>query len=434
MNTPSPLSSLSPQEEDLLYQKVTKKLVPLLLLSFVVAYLDRVNVGFAKLGMQRDLGHSDAVYGLGAGIFFLGYFLFEIPSNLLLARVGARLWLGRIMLTWGLISAATALVKTDTQFYCIRFLLGVAEAGFFPGVIFYLTSWFPSQRRARVTSLFMSGVAVAGVIGGPVSGWILKNMEGVGGHQAWQWLYVLEALPALLMAFVLFWRLDDNLESAEWLSAHEKQILTLRLEEERASKPATQSTWSFFRQARIWHMTLINFSLIMGLYGISFWMPTLIQHMGIADEWTLGLLTSLPWLAAIGSMLLVARRADHKRERRWHLAIPALIGAVGLLATVIWQEHHVLSFAALLIATMGIQTCMPLFWSLPTSILTGLSAAGAIAMINSLANLAGFFSPTWVGWLNQTTGNTKDGMFMLAGFLCLAAGLTLLLPAKLVNK
>lgn len=420
-------------QEDRVYRKLTWRILPLLLIAFIVAYLDRVNIGFAKAGMQRDLGLSDAVYGFGAGIFFLGYFIFEVPSNLLLHRLGARLWIGRIMISWGLISAATAFVNTELQFYCIRFLLGVAEAGFFPGVILYLTYWYPAYRRGRVTSIFMSGVALAGVVGGPLSGSILDGFEGIWGHRGWQWMFILEAIPAIFLGLIIILRLPDGIAQASWLSQDEKNLLAERIRDDSAHKE-THAVWTFLRDHRIWLMTIINFSLIMGLYGISFWLPALINQLGVSDNLTIGLLSAIPWIAAVFAMIAVAYSADRNRERRWHLAIPAALGAIGLILSVVYKDHHGLRFAALIIATMGIEASLPLFWSLPTAILSGTSAAAAIALINSLANLAGFVSPTLIGWLNQATGNTDGGIYMLAGFLVLAALITLTIPKALVNR
>lgn len=421
-------------QEDQVYRKITRQILPLLLMAFVVAYLDRVNIGFAKHAMQVDLGFSDAVYGFGAGVFFLGYFIFEVPSNLLLRRFGARLWMGRIMISWGIMSASTAFVTNEWQFYFVRFCLGIAEAGFFPGVILYLTYWYPSYRRGRITSIFMSGVALAGVVGGPVSGWILQYFDGIWGHQGWQWMYTMEAVPAVFLGVVLMLRLSDGIEAAPWLTTAEKNLLLARLRADVANSIA-DSGWSFLGDRRIWLMTCINFSLIMGLYGISFWLPTLISQLGVQGNLTIGLLSAIPWIAAVITMILVANSADRHRERRWHLAIPAFCGALGLILSVIYKAQAGISFVALILATMGIEASLPLFWSLPTALLAGTTAAAAaIAMINSMANLAGFASPSVVGWLNEATGSTDAGMYLLAVFLVLAGLLTLSLPKTVVNR
>lgn len=428
-NTPSKDS----EAENRLYRKVTFRIVPVLLFSFIAAYLDRVNIGFAKLDMQGDLGHSDMVYGFGAGIFFLGYFLFEIPSNIILHRIGAKTWIARIMITWGLISGATAFVKTEGQFYIVRFLLGVGEAGFFPGVILYLTYWYPAERRARVTSIFMSAVALAGMIGGPLSGLILKHFEGTFGLRGLQWMYLIEAVPSLVLGVLIFFLLDDRIPHAQWLSSSEKAILLENMCRDAMQKEETP-LWSFVKNPRVWKLALIDFCLVMGLYGVSFWLPSLIHDMGVEDNLTIGLLSAIPWTAGIFCMIAGGKSSDFFRERRWHLAIPAAIGAAGLTAAVIFSREHYVTFGCLIIATMGLTTALPLFWSLPTAFLAGATAAGGIALINSVANIAGFVSPSLVGWLNSVTGHKESGISILAGFLLLGAFLTLTIPKEVVNK
>ena len=415
------------------YNKVGWRLIPFLLLCYVVSYLDRVNVGFAKLQMLQDLQFSETVYGLGAGIFFLGYFLFEVPSNVILHRVGARIWIARIMVTWGLISAGMMFVTSATSFYVLRFLLGVAEAGFFPGIILYLTYWYPAERRARMTALFMSAIALSGVIGGPLSGWIMHSFGGVAGLKDWQWLFVLEGLPSVLIGIATFFYLDDRIDHAKWLTAEEKALLERNIVVENASKPDL-SIKAVFADPRVWLMSLIYFSFVMGLYGVSFWLPTIIKATGVKDTLQIGLLTAIPYGCAVVAMILVSRSADRTRERRWHIAVPALLGAVGLVLSVLWGQSTVLAMAALTLATMGILTTLPLFWSLPTSFLAGAGAAAGIALINSLGNLAGFVSPFAVGWLKDMTQSTNAGMYLLAVSLVLGAMLTLSVPARLVNK
>ena len=415
------------------YNKVGWRLIPFLLLCYVVSYLDRVNVGFAKLQMLQDLKFSETVYGLGAGIFFLGYFLFEVPSNVILHRVGARIWIARIMVTWGLISAGMMFVSSATSFYVLRFLLGVAEAGFFPGIILYLTYWYPAERRARMTALFMSAIALSGVIGGPLSGWIMHSFGGVAGLKDWQWLFVLEGLPSVLIGIATFFYLDDRIDHAKWLTADEKALLERNIVVENASKQDL-SIKAVFADPRVWLMSLIYFSFVMGLYGVSFWLPTIIKATGVKDALQIGLLTAIPYGCAVVAMILVSRSADRTRERRWHIAVPALLGAVGLVLSVLWGQSTVLAMAALTLATMGILTTLPLFWSLPTSFLAGAGAAAGIALINSLGNLAGFVSPFAVGWLKDMTQSTNAGMYLLAVSLVLGAMLTLSVPARLVNK
>jgi MFS family permease len=379
------------------------------------------------------LGFSDVVYGLGAGMFFIGYFFFEVPSNIILHRVGARRWIARIMVTWGVISASMMFVETEMQFYVIRFLLGVAEAGFFPGIILYLTYWYPAQRRGRIVSLFMTGIPLAGVIGGPLSGWIMKTWDQVWGYQGWQWMFLLEALPAIVVGFMVYWYLDDRITDAKWLSESERQMLAQRIEEEDQTKEH-MPVMAVLKNKRVWVMSAIYFSLAMSLYGVSFWLPTIINGMGVKDNLTIGLLSAVPWLAGVFSMLWFGRSADKHKERRWHLVIPMLMAATGLVLSVLLASNVYLSFLALILACMGIVSGIPLFWSLPTSFLAGAAAAAGIAAINSIANLAGFVAPYVVGWLKQITQSTDSGMYLLACVLLTGAAITLTIPGKLVNR
>lgn len=427
------MSSEIEQTENALYRKVAWRLMPLLLICYIVAYLDRVNVGFAKLQMMHDLGFSDLVYGTGAGIFFVGYFLCEVPSNVILHKVGARLWIGRIMITWGILSAAMMFVSSATMFYVMRFFLGVAEAGFFPGIILYLTYWFPAHRRGRITALFMTGIAMSGVIGGPLSGFIMKVFDGAYSIAGWQWMFLIEGLPSVALGIIVILTLQDRIADAKWLTEEERALLASRIDAE-ASEKQHASIFSVMTSGRVWLMALIYFSYVMGLYGVSFWLPTLIKAMGISDPLDIGLMSAIPYTVAVVVTLAVAKSADRLRERRWHVAIPGLLGAVGLLLSVLWAQNTVLAMAALTLATAGILTTLPLFWSLPTSFLAGTGAAAGIAMINSLGNLAGFASPYAVGWLKELSGNTHSGIILLASSLVLGAILTISVPARLVNK
>jgi D-galactonate transporter len=434
VNPLDPSASMPPSAfEEATYRKVAWRLIPLLLLCYVVAYLDRVNVGFAKLQMVNDLHFSETVYGLGAGIFFIGYFFFEVPSNVILHRVGARVWIARIMVSWGIVSALTMFVTTPTMFYGMRFLLGLAEAGFFPGIILYLTYWYPAERRGRITTFFMTAIALSGVIGGPISGFILKRLDGLNGWHGWQWLFLLEGLPSIVVGVIVFIVLDDRIANAKWLSGDERQLLEAKIRAEDAQKedpPLRQ----IFTSARVWQMSVIYFSFVMGLYGVSFWLPTIIKRAGVADPLAIGLLSAIPFGAAVIAMILVARSADKRRERRWHVALPGLAGALGLVLSVSWAHDVTLAMIALTLATMGIMTTLPLFWSLPTAMLAGTGAAAGIAMINSVGNLAGFVSPYLVGWLKDLTASTDSGMYMLAAFLVLGAVIALSVPKRLVAK
>lgn len=417
-----------------MYRKVTWRLLPFLMLCYAVAYLDRVNIGFARLQMLDDLEFSETIYGLGAGMFFVGYVLFEVPSNVILHRVGARLWIGRIMISWGLVSAAFMFVTTPAAFYMLRFLLGVAEAGFYPGIILYLTYWFPSYRRARMVSLFMTAIPVSGIFGGPLSGWIMNRFAGLHGLAGWQWLFVIEAMPAIVLGVATIWYLDDGIRSARWLSADEKRLLEDRLREDSVGIVQERSVGSILADARIWHLSAIYFCAAMGQYGLTFWMPALLQSAGATDALQIGLLTAIPYSAAVIAMLLFGRSADRRRERRWHAAVPFLIGAAGLWLTVQAGSQTALAVACLSVAAIGILSAAPLFWGLPTAFLGGAAAAAGIATINSIGNLGGFVSPYVVGWLRDVTASAETGMYVIAVVCLLGAIGILLVPKGLVSK
>src|SRR5438552_1769319 len=334
------------------YSKVTWRLIPFLFLCYVVAYLERVNVGFAKLQMVSDLKFSETAYGLGAGIFFIGYFFFEVPSNVLLHRIGARVWIARIMVTWGLISGAMMFVTTPASFYILRCLLGLAEAGFFPGIILYLTYWYPAERRGKMTALFMTAIPLSGVIGGPLSGWIMQAFAGANGWAGWQWLFLLEALPSVLMGIAVFFYLDDGISKAKWLSEDQKRMLERNIAHESQEKE-THSVLGVFRSGKVWLMSAIYFCCVMGLYGVSFWLPSIIKATGVNSPLDVGLLTMVPYSAAVVAMILVSRSADKRRERRWHLAIPALVGGVGLIASALYGNDTLIAMTALTVATAG---------------------------------------------------------------------------------
>lgn len=404
------------------------------MLCYGVAYLDRVNVGFAKLQMLEDLGFSDTVYGLGAGLFFIGYFIFEVPSNVILYRVGARIWIGRIMITWGLISAAFVFVSSPAVFYTMRFLLGAAEAGFYPGIILYLTCWYPSDRRARVITVFMTAIPISGIFGGPLSGWIMSSMVGYAGWTGWQWMFLIEALPAVVLGVAAMLYLDNDIASATWLTPDEKALLEANLARDRASVADHGSLTALFADRRVWHMCAIYFAVVMGQYGLTFWLPTLIQVSGASGVLEVGLLTAIPYAGAGLAMIWLGRSADRHRERRWHLAVPLLAGAVGVALSAAYGNATWPAVLCLTLAAAGALSAAPLFWSLPTAFLGGMAAAAGIATINSVGNLAGFVSPYMVGWLRDTTGSTETGMYLLAGILVLGATGVLRVPARLVNR
>ncbi|BCF91567.1 MULTISPECIES: MFS transporter [Paraburkholderia] len=416
------------------YGKVFWRIVPFLMLCYVVAYLDRVNVGFAKLQMSQDLAFSETVFGLGAGVFFVGYFLFELPSNILMHKLGARIWIARIMITWGVMSALFVFVKTPAQFYALRFLLGLAEAGFYPGVILYLTYWFPSHRRAKIIAVFMSAIPVSGIFGNPLSGWIMQSFDSHHGFAGWQWMFVIEAVPAIAIGIATILYLDNGIASAKWLTPREKKLLADEIAAQPQEKAKSHSVGAVFRDPRTWWMSLIYFAFVTGQYGLTFWMPTLVKSTGVTGAFKIGLLSAIPFLVAIVVMNVMGRSADKYRERRWHLIGPALAGAVGFTVAASFADNTVVSIAFLSIAAAGVLTCAPLFWSLPTAFMSGATAAAGIAIINSIGNLAGFASPYMIGYLKDLTHSTQSGMYVLAAMLVIGALATWLTPARLVNR
>ncbi|EHU1921863.1 MFS transporter [Acinetobacter baumannii] len=416
------------------YRKIAFRLMPFLMLCYFCAYLDRVNVGFAKLQMMSDLQFSEAVYGLGAGIFFIGYFLCEVPSNIVLHKVGARRWIARIMITWGILSGCFAFVQTEWQFYTLRFLLGVAEAGLAPGLLLYLTYWFPSYRRARMTVLWFIAIPISGMIGGPLSGLIMDRMSGVHGWFGWQWMFVIEAIPTVIVGLLVLAVLKDSVQDANWLTQDEKNLVKQELAQDNQHKEGHASVKEFIADKRLWLLAGIYFCVVMGQYAITFWLPTLIRNSGISDNWHIGLLTSLPYMCAIVVMILAGRSGDHFQERRWHLIIPMCAGALALTFATLFASNLSLSLICLCIAASGVLTASSLFWMLPTNFLGGVSAAAGIAAVNSFANLAGFCSPYLIGWITTNTGSNAIGMFLITAVLIFGASLVLRVPAKLVNR
>ena len=414
-----------PASKEAVYNKVARRIIPLLFLCYIAAYLDRVNVGFAKLQMQVDVPEiSDSVYGFGAGVFFLGYFLFEVPSNILMEKLGARLWIARIMISWGIISSAMVLVNSAWLFYGLCFLLGLAEAGFFPGMILYLTYWFPSRRRARAVALFMLALAATGVIGGPLSGWILHELNGVAGFKGWQMLFLLEGIPSIILGLCIPLLLSDGIRSAGWLTQAEKDLLEKPLKQENARKqkiPLAQ----VFVDRRLVLFSLVYFCCAMGLYGTGFWIPQLIKNTGVKDPLHVGLLSPIPYGCGAVAMVLFGRSSDRSGERRVHFAVASLLGAAGIVASNLYRENTPAAMIGLSVATAGILATFPLFWPMPTALLGGTAAAAGIAWINSLGNLAGFFGPSIVGWMTDWTKRSDYGLYVVAAAMVLGATLVL---------
>jgi ACS family tartrate transporter-like MFS transporter len=412
--------------------QLTWRLVPFLFLLYIVAYLDRINVGFAALQMQQDLGLSDAVYGLGAGIFFAGYFLFQVPSNLVLQRVGARRWIATLMVAWGFISAAMALAQGPRSFYALRFLLGSAEAGFFPGVILYLKTWFPAGARARTVARFMTAAPLSGVIGGPISGALLGFHPKIG-LAGWQWMFLLEGIPAVLLGAAASVYLIDRPDDAKWLSPEERGWLRQRLGCESPSAAPTDTAAGPFgawgalhalRLWRIWILAFVYFGLNTVSYGMSLWLPKLIQSLGTLSNLQIGVVSAIPYVVAAIVMVVVGLHSDRTSERRWHTAGPAFLGAAAMGAAAF--AHSVAPAVALIsIAVLGVFSMMGPFWAMPTSLLSVTTAAAGIAFINSVGNLGGFFGPYIIGRLRNSTGEFRGGLLAIASALAISGALAL---------
>ena len=409
--------------ENAVYKKLLWRMMPLLMLLYIVAFIDRSNVGFAKLSFLRDLGLSEAVFGIGAGIFYAGYMLFEIPSNMLLAKIGARKTFLRIMILWAVCSAGLAAMTGQNSYYLWRFLLGASEAGLFPGILLYLTYWVPVSRRARFTALFMASIPIAGVIGGPLSGLIMHTMDGVAGLHSWRWLFLIEGIPPLLLIFVVIRLLHDAPANAPWLSSDEVAIIErdLRADREATSATAHKSFGKALLSPRFYLLTGMGVALLASTSNVFFWLPTIINRTGITDMWTIGVLSSLPFIAGFVCQYLVARHSDARKERRWHAALSGVAAAIGWAALPLVSANPALSIVALIVTAAGTFAAMGPFWSMPSLYLSKQAAAGGIALISTLAGLGSLVSPGIVGWLNQTTHTLAAGQYYLAALMLIGA-------------
>jgi ACS family tartrate transporter-like MFS transporter len=407
-------------------RRVSMRIVPFIMLLYFISFIDRVNIGFASLTMNKDLGLSASVFGFGAGIFFWGYLLFEVPSNIILDRVGARIWIARVMITWGIVSAAMAFVQGVTSFYVLRFLLGAAEAGFFPGIILYLSYWFPGRQRAAATSLFMAAAPLSTVIGSPLSSALLE-MDGFLGYKGWQWLFLIEAIPAVVLGFVVLVYMTDRPEQAKWLKDDERTWLVETMNAERAGKAATasHSIWKGLSDLRVLALALVYFGTSAGLYTLGVWAPQIIKGFGLSTM-AVGFLNAVPPTIAVVAMYLWSWHSDKTNERTWHVVLACVAAAVGLaLAGVSGTVASVV--AALVLVNVGISAAKPPLWSMPTLFLSGPAAATGIAAINSIGNLGGFVGPAMIGWIKDSTGSFAGGLYFVAGLLVVSAILTLVL-------
>lgn len=418
-----------------IYAKVSWRIVPLLLACYFIAFLDRINIGYAQLQMKQTLSFSDAVYGLGAGIFFLGYFLFEVPSNLMLEKIGVRKTLLRIMGCWGVVATAMMFVSTPTQFYVLRFLLGAFEAGFFPGIILYLTFWYPPARRGQMIAIFMTASTVAAVIAGPLCGGIMKYLDGANGWHGWQWLFLVQGLPACVLGVVAYFYLQDKVEDAHWLSTAEKQTLRRHLDHDKGPvEGATHhSFWQLLRDPKVYLLSLVYFLLLGATYTMIFWLPTLIKSWGVADLLLVGIYAAIPNLVGVFGMVLIGRSSDRLKERRWHFTVCVLIAAVGLGLSTLTQGALVPSLLALSLAVIGIVAATPLFFTITSEYLPKQAAAAGIALISSLGNLGAAVSPAVTGAINAATGSPVYSMYLvMALYVC--SGLLLLTAVRAARR
>ncbi|WP_260853882.1 MFS transporter [Paraburkholderia sp. BCC1886] len=412
--------------------KLFWRLIPVILISLIINQLDKVNVAFAKLQMAPDIGLSNTAYGLGAGIFFIGYCLFEVPSNMLLHKLGARAWITRILLTWGILSACTMFVVGPRSFYLVRFLLGVAEAGFSPGIMLYVSQWFPARTRGRIIAIFMTALPIAGVVGSPLSAWLMTSAPEFADLHGWQWMFVCEGLPAVLCGIAFWMLVPDRIDDAAWLDPAEKTALKAEL-----GGTGAHHAGSFahgLSDLRVWLLCAIYFAFVAALYGVSFWLPTLVKALGFNGIRQIGLMTALPYAAAVVAMLAFAWNSDRTGERRKHLALAGLFGAACLVLSVLLRATPTWSFVALIAAMAGIVTTIPLFWNLPTAFLKGATAATGFALITSIGNLSGFVAPYLVGVVADTTGSTASGMYALAAAAVVGVLLVFIVPATLVDR
>ena len=419
-------SAATPSElETSTIRAISWRLIPFLVLAYFLSYLDRVNLGFAALTMNKELNFSPTVFSWGAGIFFIGYFLFEVPSNLALEKFGASRWIARIMITWGIISALMALVSGVWSFYGVRFLLGVAEAGFFPGIILYLTYWYPAKYRARFLAAFAVAVPVSTVIGAPISG-LLLGLDGAMGLQGWQWLFIIEGVPSVLLGIVTWFYLTDRPVKADWLTAEQKAWLAAQLDSETAAKQAANhlTLGQALASPKVIALSLIYFGFVAALYGMQFWLPTIVKAFGFSNAQT-GFVIAVPYLFGTVAMILWARHSDATRERVFHVGAPLLLTAVAL-GVCGYVTDPMTTMVVLTVAAIGVFCTFGVFWTLPTAWLSGAAAAGAIALINSIGNLAGFAGPYLIGWVKESTGSTSTGLFVLAA-LPLIGGLLVFL-------
>ncbi|MCP2132579.1 MFS transporter [Bradyrhizobium ottawaense] len=416
-----------------LYRRIAWRLLPFLFVGYILAFLDRVNVGFAAIRMQADLGFSAAVYGFGAGIFFIGYVLCEVPSNILLAKIGARKTFTRIMIGWGMLSASTMFVQTPMQFYIVRFFLGAFEAGFGPGVILYLTYWFPTTMRGAIVATFGLAIPISGIVGAPISGFVMSHMDGVNGWHGWQWMFLIEGVPTAFFGLLAAFMLTDKPSEATWLTDGERSRVIAEVGT--PSSGNGHGLKDVVRDPRVYSLGYVFFAIASGIYVISFWLPTLIRDYGVIDPFNVGLLSAIPYLAGGLGMVVIGRHSDLRRERRWHTAVCMILGALGLVLSTFLADSLPLGLAVLSLASFGLFGAYPVFWAIPMRYFSHIAAAAGIALVNTIAQLSGMASPAIIGWIKTATGSTNMGLYLFAGVLCVGAVLLVRgMPAKLIAE
>ena len=432
MSTANTADTLNTLARDRTHSTITWRLMPLLLICYLFAHLDRINIGFAKMQMSADLNFSDTVYGLGAGLFFIAYALFGVPSNMALDRVGPRRWIATLMVVWGALSTCMFLIDSAMGFYVLRFLLGVAEAGFFPGILVFLNRWYPAGRRAQITALFAIAVPMAGVIGGPLSGGILEHFHDFGGLRGWQWMFVIEGTPVILLGLVVLKCLPDSFETVKWLTLQQKQQLREQLNKEEHRKSIT-SLSAILTNPQVWLLVAVYFAVMLAVNTLAFWMPTLIHGAGIGSDGKVGLLSAVPYLAGCFFMIGCGRSSDRLRERRWHLCVPLLMSAVGIAVAGLSATNPTWVLSGLILAGMGASAALPMFWQFPPAFLSNNTQAAGIALISSFGSIASFFAPYLIGWMRDTTQSASLALYVLALLIALGGFLVLRTQAAIVN-
>ena len=409
------------------------RLMPFLFLLYIVAYLDRINVSFAVLQMRGQLGLTDRVYGRAAGMFFAGYFFFQLPSNLVLEKFGVRRWISGLMITWGVISCLMIFIRGPVSFYAMRFLLGSAEAGFFPGMILYMKRWFPANARARAVAWFMTANPLAGIVGSPLSGALL-GLSGKG-LSGWQWMFLMEGIPAILLGVAVFWALSDNPREAHWLKGEERAWLLerLALEQQAESSLRKENLWEVLVSPRIWLLSVVYFGVSTTMYGVTLWLPSVIRSLSGISYFLTGLVSALPFVVTAIAMVLVGMSSDRTGERRWHTAVPAFVGALALAAAG-YGSSTVVVVTCIGLGLVCAESMVGPFWAMATSRMAGLSAAAGIAVINSLANLGGYFGPDIIGFFRKATGGFRGGLLAIAATLALSGGIALIVGRQATGE